>query len=371
MVSFSDKLYLVSMYISKCALSCWLCIASSNPSSWVLPIGRELRRDWHLRKAAHKAAWKQMPPSYLICSPWAGGVTLSRCFQESGKDGWHFQVTRARRAMADLCFGLACRSGWEVKELTPLAEGPASGNPKQRAGWQQQCCCSMRLQHTQSEHMIQWGVNVHPHTSLEDSLGPRSQGWTGWAWCYSSSTAGMRSDRQHQQGSSTAVWGCEKGQQHTVHGGRGLRSGQHRWLAPSAAGGNKGRPTLEWVSLMEDNICWTWLAVAWVGGIQSIQAFISNNIQKEVEVWERTGLKKHTLPCVKSLESSSVNSWSGKTAGSGRGQLSDKGLASLHVPTLAEHCAFPGLEVVGGFGLHPDCFATSPRYGSRREISLV
>lgn len=153
--------------------------------------------------------------------------------------------------------------------------------------------------------------------------------------------------------------------------GQELRSGQPRWLAPSAAGGNKGKPTLEWVSLREDNICWTWLAVARVGGIQSTLTFINNNIQKEVEVWERTGLKKYTLPCVKSLESSSVNSLSGKTAGSGRGQLSDNRLALLHVPTLAEHCAFPGLEVVGGFGLHPDCFATSPRYGSRREISLV
>lgn len=121
------------MYISKCALSCWLCTASSNPSSWVLPIGRELRRDWHLREAAHEAGWKQMPFSYLICSLWAGGVTPSRCFQESGKDGWYFQVTRARRVMVDLCFGLACRIGWEAKELTPLAEGPTSGNPKQRA----------------------------------------------------------------------------------------------------------------------------------------------------------------------------------------------------------------------------------------------
>lgn len=45
------------------------------------------------------------------------------------------------------------------------------------------------------------------------------------------------------------------------------------------------------------------VAVAWVGGIQSTQASTSNNnIQKKVEVWERTGLKKHTLPCVKSLE---------------------------------------------------------------------
>lgn len=82
-------------------------------------------------------------------------------------------------------------------------------------------------------------------------------------------------------------------------------------------------------------------------------------------------IKKHTLPCVKSLESSSVNSLSGKTEGSGRGQLPDKRLASLHTPTLAEHCAFPGLEAVGGFGPHPDCFATAPRYESRREISLV
>lgn len=108
-----------------------------------------------------------------------------------------------------------------------------------------------------------------------------------------------------------------------------------------------------------------------MGGIQSTLALISNNIQKELEVWERTGLKKHTLPCVKSLESSSVNSLSGKTVGSGREQLPDKRLASLHVPTLAEHSAFPDLEVVGGFGLHPDFFATSPRYESRREISLV
>lgn len=88
-------------------------------------------------------------------------------------------------------------------------------------------------------------------------------------------------------------------------------------------------------------------------------------------MWERTRLKKHTLPCVKSLESSFVNSLSGKTVGSGRGQPPPKRLASLEVPALAEHCALSGLEVVGGFGLHSDCFATSPRYGPRREISLV
>lgn len=210
-----------------------------------------------------------MPSSYLICILWAVGVTPSRCFQESGKDGWYFQVTRARRAMVDLCFGLACRPQCEVKELTLFAEEPTSGNPKQRAHWDQWHCCSVRLQYTQSEHMIQWGVDVHHHTSPEDSLVPRSHGWTGWAWCYSSRTAGMRSERQCQQGSSIAVWGCVKGQQHRVHGGRGLRSGQPRWLAPSAAGGNKGKLTLERVSLMVDNICWTWLAVAWVGGIQS------------------------------------------------------------------------------------------------------
>lgn len=164
MVSFPDKLFLVSMYISKCALSCWLCIASSNPSSWVLPIGRELRRDWHLRKAAHNA-WKQMPSSYLICSLRTGKVTPSRCFQESGKDGWYFRVTRARRAVVDLCFGLACRSGCEVKELTPPVEGPACGKPNHSAHWQQPCWCSMRLQYTESEHMIQWGVNVHHITT--------------------------------------------------------------------------------------------------------------------------------------------------------------------------------------------------------------
>lgn len=65
----------------------------------------------------------------------------------------------------------------------------------------------------------------------------------------------MRSERQCQQGSTTAVRGGEKGQQHMVHGGEGLRSGQPRRLAPSAAAGNKGKPMLEQVCLMEENIC--------------------------------------------------------------------------------------------------------------------
>lgn len=288
--SFPDKLYLVSMYISKCALSCWLCIASSNPSSWVLPIGRELRRDWHLKKAAHNA-WKQTPFSYPICTPWAGGVTLWRCFQDSGKDGWYFQVTRTRRAVVDLCFGLACRSGCEVKELTPLAEGPTTGNPNQSTHWQQRCCCSVRVQCTQSEHTIQWGVTVHHHTSSE---GP----CTTFPWlsrmCPDVTQAGQLWWGLKGSASRGAALQCGAGKRDSstrCMGAGGLRSGQPRWLAPSAAGGNEGKPTLEQGSLMEDNICWTWLAVAWVGGIQSTLALISNNIQKEVEVWERTGLK--------------------------------------------------------------------------------
>lgn len=154
---------------------------------------------------------------HLICSPWAGGVTPSRCFQESGKDGWYFQVSRARRAVADLCFGLACRSGCEIKELTPLAEGPTSGNRDPSAHCQQRCCCSMRLQYTQSEPTMQQGGNVHHHTSLEDCLGPPSHGWTGCGLVL------LKQDscKEVWKGSSTAVWGCEKGQQHMGAGGWG------------------------------------------------------------------------------------------------------------------------------------------------------
>lgn len=81
-------------------------------------------------------------------------------------------------------------------------------------------------------------------------------------------------------------------------------------------------------------------------------------------------IKNHTLPCVKSLESSSVNS-SLETVGSGRGQPLYKRRALLDLPALADHCAVPGLEVVGGLGLHPVCLATAPRYGSKREVSPV
>lgn len=185
---------------------------------------------------------------HLICSPWAGGVTPSRCFQESGKDGWYFQVSRARRAVADLCFGLACRSGCEVRELTPLAEGPTSGNRDPSAHCQQRCCCSMRLQYAQSEPTMRQGGNVHHHTSLEDCLGPRSHGWTGLAWCYSSRTVAKRSKR-----GAALQYGAVKRDSSTW--GQGAEDGQCRWLSPSAAGGNTGKPTLEQVSLVEDNIC--------------------------------------------------------------------------------------------------------------------
>lgn len=81
-------------------------------------------------------------------------------------------------------------------------------------------------------------------------------------------------------------------------------------------------------------------------------------------------IKKYTLPCVKSLESSTVNS-SLETVGSGRGQPPYRRQALLDLPALAGHCAVPGLEVVGGLGLHPVCLATARRYGSKREVLLV
>lgn len=62
---------------------------------------------------------------------------------------------------------------------------------------------------------------------------------------------------------------------------------------------------------------------------------------------------------------------SSETVGSGRGQPLYKRQALLDLPALADHCAVPGLEAVGGLGLHPDCLAIAPRYRSKREVSLV
>jgi len=55
--------------------------------------------------------------------------------------------------------------------------------------------------------------------------------------------------------------------------------------------------------------------------------------------------------------------------GSGRGELSYNRWELLHLPALADHCAVPGLEAVGGLGLDPGCLAIAS--GPKREVSSV
>lgn len=140
-----------------------------------------------------------MPGNNLICSLWAGGVTLSRCFQESGKDGWYFQVTRARRAVVNLCSGLAYRSGCEVKELTPLAEGPTSGNPKPSV-------------HCQQYETAVNTVRAHDPVGSGCASPQLSRGlpWSTFPW--------LNRTWPDVTQAGQVVWGCQKGQQHMIHG---------------------------------------------------------------------------------------------------------------------------------------------------------
>lgn len=167
MISFPGKLYSVSTYFPECALSCWHCIASSSSSSWVLPTARNWGRPG-IQEKQPTMLGKQTPSSYLICTPCAGGVALSRSFQEPGKEvSWEVSniVPEVKTLSIQLSPGaanLAVLPGaqdmkgsgmpvdqvCEVKELIPLADGPTPGNPKESAHWQQQCCCSVRLQYT-------------------------------------------------------------------------------------------------------------------------------------------------------------------------------------------------------------------------------